>query len=360
MTEHLCSIVPEQPEAWEDISVLLRAVLHGCEAGEYRHALDSTYRPRILQGPSYYHTTRFGAYGAGLSALMGFFEEPWERPVDRLNRWQRAFVIHEAAVHLMGLGRLEEALGPFEVAFSLYSKIPDLSHAALSGRDLTELHMTVGRLSEAISSEKALTYAAKALDPYEQMAEGSTLGRALFRFGRFSEAERAFLDAERFCEDGEVTQYRYSYFFWDFDFCELLISQGRYDEALERASRALRDIKLTDSKIATSQIHLAVGRGPLERGRPEDLATAADHIEPAVHGLQAAGHPLYLMDGRLGLALLRGRQGNATAVKAELDDAWDIAERAAMRLAMVDILLLRARLLDDHNAGAEAWQKITQ
>jgi tetratricopeptide (TPR) repeat protein len=296
---YLCSIVPEQPESLADVSVLLRAVLHGCEAGEYRHAL---------------------------------------------------------------VGRLEEALGPFEVAFNLYSKLSDLSHAALSGRYLTELYMTVGRLSEAITwGQRARACADKAVDAYEQMAESSTLGRALFRFGRFTEAERAFVDAEHFRGYADVSQYRYWYFCWEFDLCELLISQGRYAEAWERVNAALRDIKLTgESLIATSQIHLAVGRVLLERGASEDLATASPHIEQAVQGLRKAGHPLYLMDGLLARALLRGRQGNLAAVKAELGAAWDIAERAAMRLAMADILLLRARLLEDRDANEEARQKIAQ
>ena len=360
---HLQAAVPDQPQTFADISVLLRAVLHGCEAGEYDHALERTYRERILQGVRYYHTVRLAAYGAGLGGLRGFFDEPWERPVGALTLWQRAFVVHEAAVHLTGLGRLEEAIGPFEVAFRTYAgELSDFSHAALSGRYLTELYMMVGRLDEAIAwGRKALGCAEKADSAFERMAESSTLGRALFRAGRFDEAERAFLDAEALFGHDDVNQYRYWYFFWEFDFCELLLSQGRHAEAWERANAGLRNIELTgESLISTSQIHLAIGRVLLERGAPEDLATAAQHVERAVAGLRAAGHPLYLIDGLLGRAMLRGRQGNPAAVKAELDAAWDIAERGAMRLAMIDILLLRSRLLDDHGAGEEAARKIAQ
>jgi tetratricopeptide (TPR) repeat protein len=360
---HLCSTVPDQPQAFSEVSVLLRAVVHGCEGGKYRHALESTYRHRILQLPHYYHTDRLGAYGAGLSALRGFFEEPWERPVRALTPSQRAFVVHEAAVHLNGLGRLEEALAPFRVAFSLYSdKLSDFSHAALSARYLSELNMAVGRLNDAISwGQKGLECAEKAGNAFEQMAESSTLARALFRSGQFGESERYFLHAEEFVEHEQVSPYRYWYFFWEFDFCELLLAQGRIAEAWQRASAALQNIHLTgESPIATSQIHLAVGRVLLERGAPEDLAAGAQHIEQAVEGLRKAGHPLYLMDGLLAHAGLRGRQGNVLAAKADLDAAWDIAARGPMRLAMTDILLLRASLFGDQDAYEEARQDIEQ
>lgn len=361
--EHLCSTVPDQPEAFSDVSVLLRALVHGCEGGKYRHALEKTYRHRILQLPRYYHTDRLGAYGAGLSALRGFFDEPWEKPVRALTPAQRAFVVHEAAVHLNGLGRLEEALAPFKVAFSLYrEKLSDLGHAALSARYLTELNMAVGRLNDAISwGQKGLECAEIAGDAFEQMAESSTLARALFRAGRYGEAERAFLHAEEFREHDQVSRYRYWYFYWDFDYCELLLAQGRLPEAWQRASAALQHIEFTGgSPIATSQIHLAVGRVLLERGAPEDLATGAQHIEQAVEGLRKAGHPLYLMDGLLAHACLRGRQGNLLAAEVDLDAAWDIAARGPMRLAMTDILLLRASLFGNQAAFQEAQQNIEQ
>jgi hypothetical protein len=46
------------------------------------------------------------------------------------------------------------------------------------------------------------------------------------------------------------------------------------------------------------------------------------------------------------------------ACRADLDEAWQIAERGSMRLFMADVLLHRARLFRDKVALAEARKQI--
>ena len=54
--------------------------------------------------------------------------------------------------------------------------------------------------------------------------------------------------------------------------------------------------------------------------------------------------------GLLTRAWLRFMEGDPEGAKADLDDAWQIAERGAMKLHMADIHLHRARLFRDRAA----------
>jgi hypothetical protein len=47
-------------------------------------------------------------------------------------------------------------------------------------------------------------------------------------------------------------------------------------------------------------------------------------------------------------------EGDEPGARADLDEAWQIAERGSMRLYMADVLLTRARLFRDRDALVEA------
>lgn len=75
-------------------------------------------------------------------------------------------------------------------------------------------------------------------------------------------------------------------------------------------------------------------------------------------GLRAAGTMHYLPRAFLTRAWLRCVQGDAAGAQADLDEAWQIAERGAMKLHLADIHLHRARLFRDRAALAQARQLI--
>lgn len=81
--EHFRAAAPPLPDTLPEMEPLLRAVMHGCDAGRHRDALYDVYRPRIMRGDEAYAARRLRAYGALLSALAGFCHEgDWARPVD--------------------------------------------------------------------------------------------------------------------------------------------------------------------------------------------------------------------------------------------------------------------------------------
>ncbi|MBX7209997.1 MAG: hypothetical protein K1X78_16890 [Verrucomicrobiaceae bacterium] len=77
------------------------------------------------------------------------------------------------------------------------------------------------------------------------------------------------------------------------------------------------------------------------------LDTARRELDAAVAGLRRAGQQFLCVSGLLTRAWLRFLTGARTgpeSAQADLDEAWEIAERGPMRLHMADVLLTRARL----------------
>ena len=72
-------------------------------------------------------------------------------------------------------------------------------------------------------------------------------------------------------------------------------------------------------------------------------------IGAALDDLRCSGRKQYLPLGLLTRAWLRSLRGDAAGARADLDEAWDIAERGPMRLHMADIHLHRARLFFREN-----------
>jgi hypothetical protein len=111
-------------------------------------------------------------------------------------------------------------------------------------------------------------------------------------------------------------------------------------------SRNLLDIALN---------HLTLARATLYKA---DFAAAHQHSTAAVDGLRAAGRADYLPIGLLTRAWLLCLSGDETDGRADLEEAWEIAERGPMPLFLADVLLTRARLFRDRGALAEARRLI--
>jgi tetratricopeptide (TPR) repeat protein len=282
----------------------------------------------------YYSTDVLGAYGASLAPLAGYYLELWEKPVEALTPTDQAFVLHETAVHLLGLGRLAESLKSFLGAVERYEAEKDWSNAALSARYLGELHMLLGDLTNALTwAQESVRFSDVAYEVtgayFEQMANRNYLGDILHQAGRLTDAEAQFLEAER-VRDETGQPIPNLFFFWGFGYCELLLTLGRTDEAIERARRALEQADQTrGSLLALAQIHLALGRALLAKLQVQasDPEPVADHLDKAVTSLRQAGHQVHLPRGLLARANLRWLRNDPEGSKADLDEALTIATR---------------------------------
>jgi hypothetical protein len=380
--EHLCETIEHQPATLAGLQPLYQAVAHGCLAGLHERARADVYRDRILRGTGSggnYSTFKLGAIGADLGAVACFFTTPWTILAPSLAPADQAWLLNEAAFSLRALGRLTEAVEPMRGGLEIYVAQHEWGYAARLASNLSELELTRGDVSEAVTAGKqAVTYADRSGkdDWVSDVNSRETLADALHQAGRREEPRRLFEDAES-RQATFQSEYPQLYSLGGFQYCDLLLSDaecaawqrwliagiGQHEMStttisacnavIERASTTLAWAEVHLGLLSKALDHLTLARAALYKGQP-----ALDHITAAVVGLRAAGDVSRLPNGLLTRAWLRCLSGDEPGCRADLDEAWEIAERGPMPLFQADILLYRARLFRDRNALAAARRLI--
>ncbi|MEZ5577168.1 MAG: hypothetical protein R3F44_16665 [Candidatus Competibacteraceae bacterium] len=383
--EHLCASTPDRDApTLEDLQPLYQAVAHGCLAGMQQAACEKVYRDRILRGQENYSSFKIGAFGSDLGAVACFFEHPWRRVSPALSEAAQAWLLGEAAFTLRALGRLTEALEPMWAGLEMRVKQENWKQAARNASNLSELELTLGEVAGAVAdAAQSVTHADRSGDAFEQMARRTTHADALHQAGRRAEAEALFREAERMQAERQP-HYPLLYSLWGFRYCNLLLAaaeraawrtvlpapagSGVGDEGLaetcrtvsQRAAQTLKwyELNKRQSLLDLGLNHLSLGWAALYEAilTAADVGRAQSDVEQAVAGLRRAGDIEFVVCGLLTRAWLRhllSTRTDSDSAQADLDEAWDIAERGPMRLHMADIHLHRARLF--HAATPYPW-----
>ncbi len=141
-------------------------------------------------------------------------------------------------------------------------------------------------------------------------------------------------------------------------------------DVVQRAAQTLEWAEQSKFQLLVIALdHLTLGRARLYRTILERLdasgvltqsaiGNARSEIEQAVNGLRRAGQLQFVPLGLLTRARLRSLTGDASGARADLNEAWAIAERGPMPLFQADVHLHRARLFHDRDALAEARRLI--
>ncbi|MFI5460612.1 MAG: hypothetical protein ACHRXM_34795 [Isosphaerales bacterium] len=394
--EHLRNRVPYWPEGLSGLEPLCQAVAHGCQAGLYQEVCEAVYASRINRGTGpggNYSTNMLGAFGTDLGAVACFFAEPWRLPAPSLNEVDRGWLLNAAAVDLRALGRLTEALEPMRGSLEMALAQPDWENAAIAVRNLSQLGLTLGDIATAVADATwAVKYADHSGKPFPRVDTRTALAEALHQAGRREGddgAESHFREAERM-QAAWQRDYPRLRRLGGFRFCDLLLSPAeraawtqtplnvaceaklphpsllagladvreRGEELLQIAERGrvLIDIALAHLTRGRAALYLSL----LSSGPEAHTArtTARVHIAAAVDGLRAAGSLHHVPRGLVTRAWLRFVDGDQAGAEADLNAAWEIAERGPMPLYQADILLHRARLFRDRTALARARELI--
>ena len=371
--EHLCATTPDKPQpTLEDLQPLYQAVAHGCQAGLQQEACDNVLFARIRQRNEDYAVSKLGAFGSDLGAVACFFEQPWSCVLPALADADQTWLLNQAAFRLRALGRLTESLEPMRVSTEQAAKRKDWENAAIGASNLSELELTLGEVDRAVGdAAQSLTYADGSGDAFVRMAFRTTYAGALHQAGHRAEAETRFREAEQMQQEMQPN-YPQLYSQGGFLYCDLLLATperaawqavqrsevgGQRSELMnacraveKRAAQTLKWAEQNNSSLLTLALdHLTLGRAALYRAILEnsDLrppTSDLSHIDAAVDGLRRSGNMDELPRGLLTRAWLRSVNGDPAGARADLDDAWEIAERGPMKLFMADIRLYRARL----------------
>jgi tetratricopeptide (TPR) repeat protein len=397
--QHLWATTRDTPEpSLDKLQPLYQAVAHGCQAGMQRDACARVYSDRIQRGYERYSTFKLGAVGADLGAVACFFDRPWKRLSPSLMEPDQAWLLSEAAFLLLALGRLTEALEPMRAALEMRVAQEDWENVARGTSNLSELRLTLGEVAGAVDdANQSVAHSDRSGHAFLRRVSRTALADGLHQAGHRTEAEARFHEAETMQAESQ-RQYPFLYSLAGFRYCDFLLAateraawtrspefapaqvpsgesapehlaHGNGAEAglescrtvAERAKQTLawaerNNVSLLD--IALN--YLTLGRVALYASildpANSQLQTASSRITSAVNGIRRAGRQDYLPRGLLTRAWLRFLAGACTgpeSAQADLDEAWEIAERGPMPLFLADIHLYRARLF--HSVTPYPW-----
>ncbi|WP_292914653.1 hypothetical protein, partial [Nitrosomonas sp.] len=335
----------ELPDTLEEMQPLFHAVAHGCAAGLFQQALE-VYLTRVRRNSEAYIVKKLGAFSDDLAIETHFFVSPWQIPIPGLMNEDQAILLNWVSFNLRGLGRLNEALEPMRVSIEMCVQQKNWVEAAKGVNNLSELQLLSGDIAEALNSiQLSIDYIDRSENLFFQMAIPTTYADVLHRAGETAKALALFNEAEQLQQKLQP-DYPYLYSVLGFHYCDLLLSQGRITEVLERVKQTMewviREYWLLD--IALDQ--LTLGRAYLQLG---DFQQAIYWLDQAVAGLRAAGQFDDLPLGLLVRATLyrdaRNPNHDFTRARQNLQEVYDIAEPSGMRLHLTDYHLEMARLL---------------
>ncbi|MBI1381810.1 MAG: hypothetical protein GC161_12070 [Planctomycetaceae bacterium] len=392
--DHLCESTPYRPDGIDGLTPLYEAVTHGCLAGRHQEACVKVYVDRILRGTGsdgHYSPRKLGAIGADLAAVYAFFDKPFSQVSPQLVA--QAWLLNQAAFHLRALGRLSEALQPMRAGLEMSARQKDWKNAAIAAGNLSDLKLTLGRLTDAATDARhSIANADRSGDAFQRMAGRSKSANALLHSGQWTEAGSLFAAAERMQQERQPG-YDLLYSVQGFQYClwllapaeqaswqrlldpSISITESQISSCLEEVER--RGNKMFDWRVSGDPLldialdHLTLaGVGLIrailenEMGTPlvrMDGALGNDsdgtnvcftdpqrtldlpHVAAAVSGLRAAGHVDELPRGLLTASLYQFVRGEHDLARKDLAEAQQIAERGPMPLFLADIHLTRAR-----------------
>jgi hypothetical protein len=358
--DHLRRATKEGPTpTLADLAPLYQAVGHGCRAGRHEETLEEVYLGRICRMHAdgalmFYSVNVLGAFGSTLVAVSWFFDKPYETPVATLTAARRAWVLGEAAFCLSALGRLAEAIPARRQQLWMRQTAQDWGQAAIAAGNLCKDELMVGEVAASLATaQQAIAYA------YQSDVESLIINRhaeyaiALHAAGRRAEAEEQFADTERRQKKRRQDE-PLLYSVRGYEYCDLLISDGSYLAARERATETIviarrnkwaLDIGLDTLTIGRAYLGLALAADAASNdGRRGDADTARVWLEEAMEGLRGAGALAYIARGLLVRAAFRRIVGNWDGVGRDLNEVAEIAELGPMKLYLCDMTLERTRL----------------
>ncbi len=338
------------------------AIAHGCAAGRHQEAYSEVYHPRVMRGNESLIVHKLGALNADLAALALFFDEVWGVPAQGLREASKASVLNYAAFGLRALGRLREAVEPFEASLKAYAAARDWENAASAASSVSELRLTLGDVTEAIAAARtSVAHADTSGDAFSRMALRTTLADALHQAGQAHEAFKLFEEAEVMTGTATpgfprlTSEQGYCY-------CDLLLARGDAADVISRAEYSLKIAEGMNILHDVGLNNLAAGRAHASLRAQR----AQQHLDAAVDVLRRAGQDIYITQGLLARAAFHRAIGEFHAAATDLGEANEIAARGEMRLHLTDTRLESARLLLAQLAPAAVpqpaprgmWQRI--
>ncbi|MDB6025849.1 MAG: hypothetical protein JWM68_2072 [Verrucomicrobiales bacterium] len=362
-----------------------QAIAHACKAGKHSSAFDQVYNIQSWNGV---HNTRaLGELGSDLEIIACFFEEPWSRVVSSLTEEERSFLFNAAAMALCAQGRLTEAIEPLKIALKNLIEEEICESVAIALGNLTEFHLALGNLSDAlVNGKKLLAYLQKCSGHGLHQMFRTSYADALHQAGCRIEAQECFREAEEFqiAQDSNnpplhsLANFYYSDFLlaapecsaWkrvlnleishnkseSIDVCKdvsqrvAITHKRRIRKKAGDASRQDFEVALYDLTRSRAALYAAILKGEslVRSGIESSSSQSPRHeLDLVINTFRRDGAFWFLPRALLTRAWLRFHAGmkiGFDSAQADLDESLEIAKRGPLRPLIADIHLYRARL----------------
>lgn len=344
--EHFKASSKQYPDTIEEMAPLYAAITHGCQAGRYEETHD-VYRRRIQRGGEFYSLFKLGLFGACLAALSNFFELPWSRPVESLTESVKIHVLSDVSFCLEWLGRLTEAIQPYQAVLKLDIELEKWKDASTVALNLSHLNLNIGNLKNGlIYVEKGIELANRINDVDSHVEGRAALAIYSYYFNRISEAISIFNKIE-IMKKRRNPKSPFLESVIGFEYCNLLLNQGKYRVVQTRATQTIKKSILKKNLLDIALDNLLLGRACILQEQEEnrhDFTKAMTHLNQAIKFLRQAGTQEYIPRGLLAHAELCRLLGNLDLAKNDLYEAMSISVRCGMGLWQADCHLEYARL----------------
>jgi len=349
--EYYKAFAKELPDTLEEMAPLFAAVLHGCQAGKHQNALNEVYWKRIQREDESFNAKKLGAIGTELVALSGFFDPPWSKLIDGLSDDDTAFILTSVGFHLRALGRLSESVQVIKVGQANNITSQDWKNAARQANNLSEVHLIIGDLVQALNyAYQSVDLAIRSGDWSLQRMFIVTLAVILHQTGRYTEIENLFRQAEELQKKNEP-KFPLLYSAMGFHYCDLLLSQGNFQEAQKRANQTLKWMIQHSGLLDVALDNLSLGRAHLLQAQYDPthpFNESLTYLKRAVDGLRRANNQPHIPLGLLARAEYYRLIGDFNKAQKDLEEAYTIATRGGMGLHLADCHLEYARLYLAH------------
>jgi hypothetical protein len=243
--EHLKQSAPDQPDSVRDMMTLYHAVRHGCAGNLHKETFEDTYWARIQRNKEGYATRELGLFSADFAALHGFFEERWAKPKAFFTGDLKGLLPGLAGQRLRALGRPRDAIKPLVASYKEHLRFMDgyddekndkmaceqARWASLRGRHLSELHLTLGEVDDAINyGQESVILADASGHYYQRFVERMVLATAHHHRGETAKARGIFREAEEILRSEGPEPQAQLYSLWGFRYCELLLDEAIQNE----------------------------------------------------------------------------------------------------------------------------------
>jgi tetratricopeptide (TPR) repeat protein len=335
------------PDTLEEMQPLFNAVSHGCAAGLYQQVLDEVYYPRIRREKEAYIVKQLGSFSDDLAVLAHFFVIPWCTTPSFLTEHWQSEVFNWTGFDLHSLGRLYEALALMEENIKIDVKLENWKEAAIGVNNISELQLALGCIGDAkVNGKCSFEYADKSRDLFECMSDRTTYADVLHQAGEIDAAVALYEEAEEIQQKREP-ELPQLYSLWGFRYCDLLLTQKKVTDVIDRGRYALNISVDNNGKGGMGLLDIALDKLTLGCAYKQqgDFLLAADLLDQAVFGLRASGYQNYLLSSLLARSAVYRCVEDFPNARKYLQEVYDIAQPSGMRLHLTDYNLEMARLL---------------